>query len=65
MQGRNPQSMLSESDGENEVIRRLSGSSDEEEKKDGPIEHEEDKMQKTRSIVAASKRNLMHELEYI
>jgi hypothetical protein len=57
--------MLSESDGENEVIRRLSGSSDEEEKKDGPIEQEEDKMQKTRSIVAASKRNLMHELEYI
>jgi len=65
MQGRNPQSVLSESDGENDVIRRLSGSSEEEEKKDGPYEHEEDKVQKTRSIVSASKRNLMHELEYI
>jgi len=57
--------MQSESDGENDVIRRLSGSSEEEEKKDGPIDHEEEKGRKIRSIVAASKRTLMHELEYI
>ena len=57
-----------ESEGD-EIIRRLSGSSNEEEKEmafgEGPEDAEEERAMKTKSIVATSKRNLMHELEYI
>lgn len=57
-----------ESEGE-EIIRRVSGSSLEEEKEmgfgEGPEDADEERAVKTKSIVATSKRNLMHELEYI